>query len=295
MARWYRLAGVDAPFDASHRFETSWAVPPFVLFLIRALISLYAFVTIFFSLGWESTHGQGQEARRSFSYFTDLNYWGLAFYFLFAAIHTFTYARSGRAALDRWPRPLQALHSLLYTTVVTYPFFVTSALPGAEPSLPADADESAVVFWVILYAGGWFRVYAAWSNVSKHAMNAAFALFELVFARTSPPPWLHLPLLVVLLALYVGLAFVTFAAQGFYPYDFLDDRVDGRGRVAAYVFGLLAAVIVVFVVVWLSIWSRTWLTERVLGLTGKVHAGRTGRRSDVEMSRPAHKDALPPS
>lgn len=87
-------------------------------------------------------------ARHSFSYFTNLTYWGLAFYFFFSALHTVSYVRTGSPLLSRWPRPLQALHSFFYTTVVTFPVLVT------------------VVFWAILYSGPWFPVtFNAWSNV----------------------------------------------------------------------------------------------------------------------------------
>ncbi|KAI9802234.1 MAG: hypothetical protein M1825_002955 [Sarcosagium campestre] len=267
MSRFYQLVGVYAPFDPSHRFETSWVLPPIALFILRALISFYAFMTIFFSLGWEGTHGDGSAAGRSFSYFTDLCYWGLAFYFLIAAVHTFSYARNGSPPLNRWPRPLQALHSLFYSSLVTFPFLVT------------------IVFWVVIYDGEWFDdKFGAWSNISKHAMNSVFAFLEILLTRTNTPPWLHLLALVIILALYLGLAYVTFAAQGFYVYDFLDDRPHGRGRVAAYAFGILAAVIIIFAVVWMLHWLRRQLTEVVLHMMGKFHAGRTTQQEDLEMS-----------
>ena len=38
MSRLYRLMGVDSPFDPTHRFETSWLLPPWALFGVRALI-----------------------------------------------------------------------------------------------------------------------------------------------------------------------------------------------------------------------------------------------------------------
>ena len=83
-------------------------------------------MVIFFIIGWDGTHNDLQAVRQSFSYFTDITYWGLAFYFLFAAIHTFSYARTGSALLNSWPKALQVLHSIFYTTIVTFPFLVTS-------------------------------------------------------------------------------------------------------------------------------------------------------------------------
>lgn len=54
-----------------------------------------------------------------------LTYWGIAFYFLFAALHTLSLVTMSMPFLNRWPRPLQALHGFFYTTIVTYPFLVT--------------------------------------------------------------------------------------------------------------------------------------------------------------------------
>ena len=50
--------------------------------------------------------------------------------------------------LQSWPRPLQALHALFYTTVVVFPFLVT------------------IVYWGVLYKNPWFPVVEdAWANV----------------------------------------------------------------------------------------------------------------------------------
>jgi uncharacterized membrane protein len=75
-------------------------------------------------------------------------------------------------------------------------------------------------------------------------------------------PWIHLLWLIILLALYLAVAFITYGTEHFYVYSFLDNRTHGRGRVAGYIFGILAACIVIFVVVWLLIWVRKRFTER---------------------------------
>jgi hypothetical protein len=108
------------------RLSTSWILPPITLFALRVFLSCYAFFVIFFVLGWDSTHGNSRAARQSFSYFTDLTYWGLAFYFAFAAAHTGSYAFTGRPWLERWPKVLRWMHSAYYCTVTVYPFIVTS-------------------------------------------------------------------------------------------------------------------------------------------------------------------------
>lgn len=148
MAKIYPLLGVSQPFDPTFRFTTSWLLPPYLLASLRLFFALYAFITIFAIFAWDDSHHLTLTARRSFSYFTNLTYWGLAFYFLFSALHTYSYARTGKAWLRSWPRPLQAAHAVLYTTIVTYPLLVT------------------LVFWAILYRNPWFPlVEEGWSNV----------------------------------------------------------------------------------------------------------------------------------
>ncbi|KAF4980698.1 hypothetical protein FZEAL_3366 [Fusarium zealandicum] len=261
-------------WDPSNRFETSWLLSPWLLFACRALISLYAFVTRFFIIGWTCTHdalGGCADVGRSFSFFTILTYWGLAFYFAVAAAHTLTYALRGRSLLDGFPRPLQALHALFYSSVVTYPFLVT------------------IVYWGVLFAGPWFPIqFTAWENISQHGLNSLFALFEIVIPRTNPPAWVHIAWLILILALYLALAYLTVATQHFYVYNFLDhDDVGGRGIVAAYIIGIAVAIVIIFCIVWCLIWVRRWLTETKLGREGKF--AYQPNNNGIEMDSEANK------
>ncbi|PGH07233.1 hypothetical protein AJ79_06337 [Helicocarpus griseus UAMH5409] len=271
------LMGVNPADDKLHRFETSWLFSPFVLAILRGLISLYCFVTFIVMFAWQGTHGDNLSSRRSFSYFTNLTFWGVAFYFLVASIHTFLYARTGRSVLfDKWPRWLRALHSLFYSTVTCFPFVVL------------------IVYWALLYTGPWYPVqFDAWTNISQHAMPPFFSLFEIIFSTAPPPPPLHIAFLILILALYVGLAYITYATQGFYVYSFLDPGEGGkdRGLVAAYAFGVLAGLIVIFGVVWLLSWLRVRLvsSKRIKFATkgGDVEvwdARRGGLDEDIEIN-----------
>lgn len=202
----------------------------------------------------------------SFSYFTSLTFWGLGFYFLAAAFHTFTYASSGVALLDKFPRPLQALHSALYTTIIVYPFVVT------------------VVFWARLYSGTWFpETFAGWSNVSQHALNSVFAMFELVVPRTDPPPAVHMLWLILVLAMYLALAYVTKASKGIYPYDFLDPKEQGA-FVAAYVFGIAVGCLLVFGLAYGAVCLRKRFTETRPGKFVGPADGSVPTK-DLEMAR----------
>lgn len=120
----YKLAQVDPPFDPSNRFESSYILNTYVLASYRWIVSLYCFTTLIFKLAYSKT--SKESAGESFSYFTNITYWGLAFYFLFAGYHTFQYARYGQAPLQKWPKILQFLHSLYYSTIVLFPFLVTA-------------------------------------------------------------------------------------------------------------------------------------------------------------------------
>lgn len=147
-----------------------------------------------------------------------------------------------------------------------------------------------IVYWGILAADDApFRTaFSGYSNVSAHLLNSVFALFEILLPRTERPAWMTLPFLVLFLAGYLGVAYITRAAQGFYTYDFLDPE-GGNGKVAAYCVGIGVAVCVVFVVVWLLVWGRLALTERTMGRKG-VFAKRDRERGEkigveVEVSK----------
>ncbi|KAI5786402.1 hypothetical protein DFH27DRAFT_518514 [Peziza echinospora] len=239
----YDLSSVSKPFDPSHRFETSYLVSAPLLAGYRLLVSIYAFTTIFLRYGHEP-----DEIGRSFSYFTNITFWALAFYFLFAGFHTLVFARTGRAPLGRWRPWLQFLHGLFYSTVVTYPFLVTA------------------VYWALLAPDSWYpKTYDAWENISVHALNSLFALLEILLPRTLPLPWIHIPFLILFLAGYLGVAYITKATQGFYTYSFLDPNKDGDGVVAAYSIGIAVGICVVFCVVWGVLRLKVWVWETKLG------------------------------
>jgi hypothetical protein len=161
--------------------------------------------------------------------------------------------------------------------VTTYPFLVT------------------IVYWGVLYSYGsaWFpTTYGAWSNISEHAFNSLFALFEIFMTRTSPSPAVHMFWMIFVLALYLGLAYITRATKGFYVYSFLDPTKATHGLVAAYVFGIAIVILIVFGIVWGIIWTRKWLTETKLGMGGKLSGAdrstlNSAHGDDVEMGSKA--------
>ncbi|KAK2733933.1 hypothetical protein FQN57_001916 [Myotisia sp. PD_48] len=260
------LMGADPSKEKALSFETSWLFSPLVFFGLRALISLYAFTTIFVIFGWQGTHGYSEYNGRTFSYFTHLSFWGLAFYFLVAAIHTFLYSRTGRSVLfDKWPRALLALHSLFFSTITVFPFLVV------------------IVYWALLFDGTWFPdVFDSWTNVSQHAMPAFFSLFEIIFSTTYMLPLLHIPFLFLVMLLYLALAYITNSTQGFFVYPFLDPGVNGEDNmnVVRYSFGIAAAILVLFGIVWFLIWLR----RRLVGPETRKTAGVENHEADPEIA-----------
>ncbi|VDB89099.1 unnamed protein product [Peniophora sp. CBMAI 1063] len=265
MSRFWSLFHVGTPFDPYHRFETSATFSPYVLGSLRALIALYGVLTIIVSMSIRSDPSPAQ----SFSYFSNITWWGITFYHIFASFHTLSYARTGRAPLDSWPRTLQLLHSLLFSTVVTYPLMVT------------------VVFWGLQFGPDKFDTAVnTWSNISHHALNTAFALFEITFSRTERPPLIHVIPIALMLGGYACIAYITHATEGFYTYGFLDPTKHTHGVLAGIIVGMGALGVAMFVVSWCAIWARLWVVEVRMGLAGRF-SERDMRRIGVESGESA--------
>ncbi|KAN0082889.1 hypothetical protein V8E55_008684 [Tylopilus felleus] len=219
--------GVSSPFDPTFHYVTSPVFPPVVLAVLRLVFAVYALVTITIILA------RYQDPGTFFSYFTNLTYIGLVAYFWAAGVQSIAFVLRGRKSypLQTWPRFLQLLHVLLYSTIIVLPIIVTA------------------VFWSLLASPATFATrYTTWTNVSQHAMNTGFALFEILFTHGGPSPWPHLIPLLVILVCYLGVAYITRATQGFYTYSFLDPGREG-GLLAAYIVGIALGCCLVFVVV----------------------------------------------
>ena len=123
-------------------------------------------------------------------------------------------------------------------------------------------------------------------DISQHGVNTVWVITELVLPRTNPISWVNLPILIVIGALYIGLAYLTLATRHFYVYSFLNPaEVGGRGIVAAYCVGLLVAASLLFVLICGAIWVRRWLTEDKAGMRGKFGKRHDGPTEDVRAGR----------
>lgn len=125
--------GVSSPFDPTFHYVTSPVFPPVVLAVLRLVFAVYALVTITIILAryqdpgtsvlhlitWQpATHPFS--SHRFFSYFTNLTYIGLVAYFWAAGVQSIAFVLRGRKSypLQTWPRFLQLLHVLLYSTII---------------------------------------------------------------------------------------------------------------------------------------------------------------------------------
>jgi hypothetical protein len=189
---------------------------------------------------------------KSFSYFTFITYWSLAFYFTISAAHTFSYAfnlrrgRTGNISLlhDSLPRFLQMAHAVWHTSITTLPFLVT------------------IVYWSTMYAIPWSTAtaFVRFINISFHGLNSLFAICEIIFSAAGPPPFFsHLTVVSLLLALYLALAYLTKFTQDFYPYPWMAPMFGWQG-IVAHVFGYGGGMVVIYAMVW----AANWLRERIV-------------------------------
>lgn len=96
---------------------------------------------------------------------------------------------------------------------------------------------------------------------------------------TLPMPWLHLPILIIILALYLALAYLNHAINHFYVYPFLNPA-NGSKTMATGICGVLAAMIIVFLIVRGLVWVRGWATKRGQKVS-RFEAGRFREESAV--------------
>ncbi|THU95013.1 hypothetical protein K435DRAFT_839632 [Dendrothele bispora CBS 962.96] len=225
-----RLGGSTPVFDPHHKFVTSPFFSSTVLAYIRGLVALYTFSTLLFTLIWQAV--VLHTASGYFSYFTELTNIGICSYYWASFVQTTAYVRNGSGGrgkgypLQKWGKTLQVLHMMLGTTIVAYPILVT------------------VVFWGLLRSSSTFaNTFFTWDNISLHALNTVFSLFEVLFTNSPPPSWFMVPFVVFVLALYLALAYVTHVTQGFYHPQ--KEHI----KLAGYIIGILIVDLIIFSIV----------------------------------------------
>ncbi|THH33151.1 hypothetical protein EUX98_g1042 [Antrodiella citrinella] len=247
----WTLFAVSSPFDTGNGLVTSPVVSPLILAVIRLTLALYTLVQFIVDLALTpstATVDPSTHLSARFSYFTVLSYIGIIAYFWASGVQSafYVWGRKTQYPLQQWPRILQFLHMLLYSTITTYPILVT------------------IVFWALLRDSDTFSTRLnTWLNISEHALNTVFALFEIFLTHGGPMPWIHVLFLDLMLAGYLGIAYITHKTQGFYPYTFLDPKEQGK-LLAAYIVGIAVAEILIFIIVRYACVLRERLSRRYL-------------------------------
>ena len=120
--KFYDFLGVPRPFDPEHVFVTSPFFSPLSLSIHRGIRASYTIAVMLVSIIHEGIDGS---ERAWFTYLTHFKYISLSFYFLFSALHTYEYWRTGYSPLSRRPRFLQCLHKILYSSLTVFPPIMT--------------------------------------------------------------------------------------------------------------------------------------------------------------------------
>ncbi|KAG8952517.1 hypothetical protein FRC04_004577 [Tulasnella sp. 424] len=205
---YYEFFGVTAPFDPDCTFVSSHVLSPLAFGIFRLAIAIYTFVALIFIMVWNGV--KLHNLQTFFSYFTNLCYIGMCAYFWASAVQTLAFSRRMRK-------------------------------PAAANATPTEGGTFLVtiVFWALLADGAFSNEFNSWKNISVHALNSGFALLEIFLSRIVPR-WANIFILILVLAGYLGVAYITHATQGFYTYSFLD-LSRGAGRLAEYIVGIPAA------------------------------------------------------
>ncbi|KZT56414.1 hypothetical protein CALCODRAFT_483992 [Calocera cornea HHB12733] len=262
MVQIYALLGVREPFDPELHWVTSWAFPRSVYAAIRLFLALYTLISALVDVALTAKSGG---VFGYYSYFTNLSYIGIVSWFWASGVQTafFAFREKTGYPLQRWPRFLRFMHSLLFTTIAVYPIIVL------------------VVVWAILYdpVVYWANTYNTWDEISGHIINSVLITFEVIFSDIGPMPWWHMLFIVIGLALYLGLAYITRASQGFYTYSFLNPATQ-HAKLAGYIVGIGLGGCVVFILMRYIIVLRVRLTRGMRELRAVEAAGHVKQVDD---------------
>lgn len=162
-------------------------------------------------------------------------------------------------------RPLQVCHTILVTTVSSYPLVVM------------------VIFWTILKGPNPLGdPYSAFANIGKHTLNYFITMLDLVIlSRTHMRPWWHLVPLIAFLGLYLGIVSITFQRYHVWVYGFFNVQQFGVPLVALFCCLLVIFAVVSFLITQLFILLREVVAAKVQRSGGWGSAKAVGVPDDA--------------
>ncbi|KAJ1969378.1 hypothetical protein IWQ62_000666 [Dispira parvispora] len=218
--RFFRMETYDAEL-----FVTSNLVQPRTLFFVRCFLMLYCVATTIV-LFYTNTY-------RFFYYMTCWSFLGLTIYLIIATIVSGRYC-FGPANMDRRPnllegapRIVQLIYWWLYETITTFHILVP------------------LVYWTLLSSE--LNTHSSlhlYTSIGPHAIDFAVMATEVLLNRQKVMPT-HCVVLLVILAFYLGLAYLVWGATGFFVYSFLDFEKK-KGFVALYVLGVAVVFMILY-------------------------------------------------
>ncbi|KAF9286361.1 hypothetical protein BGZ68_003012 [Mortierella alpina] len=223
------------------RIVTSNLVRPLTLAVLRGITCLYTVIVIISV--WVTSNSFSDWAM----FFTNESYFGLTIYLVCSSIWSIGYLRRPVQERAQWLKNRSPwwgwLHWLLYSTVITYHIIVP------------------IVYWTMLnVAGKNMSALATWQNVSVHAVDGVFAIFELIFNRHFLQP-IHSVVVAAVMVLYMFLTFVVRRTEGKWVYPFLN--WDQGAICAAYYLGIaIGLFIIFFVLLVLHKYRNRWFAKR---------------------------------
>ncbi|KAF9938351.1 hypothetical protein BGZ67_000256 [Mortierella alpina] len=233
------------------RIVTSNLVKPLTLAILRGITCLYTLIVIISV--WATA--------KSFSgwamFFTNESYFGLTIYLVCSSIWSIGYLRQPVQERAQWLKNRSPwwgrLHWLLYSTVITYHIIVP------------------IVYWTMLNVGGNMSALATWQNVSVHAIDGVFAIFELIFNRHFLQP-IHSVIVAAVMVLYMLLTFVVRSTKGIWVYPFLNWD---RGAIcAAYYLGIaIGLFIIFFILLIVHKYRNRWFAKRCAAVNADQQLG----------------------
>jgi len=81
--------------------------------------------------------------------------------------------------------------------------------------------------------------------------------------------------------MYLGVAYITHATQGFYTYSFLDPQKE-HGLLAAYIVGIAVGECIVFAIIWGLCWSRERIANHFGRGVGSERPEALGMREEID-------------